>query len=41
MLDPRVVGYAVRAGRHDPQALKRVRHHLAHFGAPSDHEGTM
>jgi hypothetical protein len=41
VLDPRVVGDAVRAGRHDPQALKRVWHYLAHFGAPSDHEGTM
>jgi hypothetical protein len=41
MLDPRMVGDAVRAGRHDPQALKRVWHYLAHFGAPSHHEGTM
>jgi Protein of unknown function (DUF3626) len=33
-LDPRVIGEAVRAGRHDEQALKRVWHYLARFGAP-------
>jgi Protein of unknown function (DUF3626) len=33
-LDPRVIGEAVRAGRHDQQALKRVWHYLARFGAP-------
>ncbi|WP_412074963.1 DUF3626 domain-containing protein [Streptomyces xanthophaeus] len=33
-LDPRVIGDAVRAGRHDEQALKRVWHYLARFGAP-------
>ena len=36
LLDPRVIGDAVRAGRHDPQSLKRVWHYLAHFGAPRD-----
>lgn len=34
VLDPRIVGDAVRAGRHDPQAVKRVWHYLARFGAP-------
>ncbi|SEL47531.1 DUF3626 domain-containing protein [Streptacidiphilus jiangxiensis] len=34
VLDPRVVGDAVRAGADDPQALKKVWHYLAHFGAP-------
>jgi hypothetical protein len=33
-LDPRAVGDAARTGRHDPQALKRVWHCLARFGAP-------
>ena len=33
-LDARVVGAAVRTGRHDPQALKRVWHHVARFGRP-------
>jgi hypothetical protein len=33
-LDPRVLGDAARSGRHDPQALKRVWHCLARFGAP-------
>ncbi len=33
-LDPRIVGDAVRGGRHDPQALKKVWHCLARFGAP-------
>lgn len=31
-LDARVVGAASRAGRHDPQGLKRVWHHVARFG---------
>ncbi|MFJ4875482.1 DUF3626 domain-containing protein [Streptomyces sp. NPDC088745] len=31
-LDPAAVGEAVRTGRHDPQALKRVWHCLARFG---------
>lgn len=30
---PDVIGAAARAGRHDPQALKRVWHLLARFGA--------
>ncbi|AWZ05055.1 MULTISPECIES: DUF3626 domain-containing protein [unclassified Streptomyces] len=33
-LDPRVVGDAVRSGRHDEQALKRVWHCVGRFGAP-------
>jgi len=32
-LDARVVGAAVNAGKHDPQTLKRVWHHVARFGA--------
>lgn len=32
-LDPRVIGEAYATGRHDPQALKRVWHHVARFGA--------
>lgn len=35
-LDPRVLGDAARTGEHDPQALKRVWHYLARFGAPRD-----
>ncbi|MFG3054270.1 DUF3626 domain-containing protein [Kitasatospora sp. NPDC048239] len=34
LLDPRIIGDAVRAGRHDPQDLKKVWHHLARFGSP-------
>jgi hypothetical protein len=30
-----VIGHAVRAGHHDPQDLKKVWHHVAHFGAPA------
>ncbi|MFF3066897.1 DUF3626 domain-containing protein [Kitasatospora sp. NPDC057936] len=33
-LDPRIVGDAVRSGRHDPQDLKKVWHCLARFGPP-------
>jgi hypothetical protein len=33
-LDARVIGDAVRAGRHDPQVLKRVWHCTARFGLP-------
>lgn len=33
-LDPWVLATAARTGRHDPQALKRVWHHLARFGRP-------
>ena len=35
-LTPDVVGDAARSGRHDPQTLKRVWHHLARFGRPQD-----
>ncbi|MFE4056554.1 DUF3626 domain-containing protein [Streptomyces sp. NPDC059096] len=34
ILDPCVVGDAARAGIHDPQAVKKVWHYLARFGAP-------
>lgn len=34
LLDPRIIGDAARSGRHDPQALKKVWHCLARFGAP-------
>ncbi|MFI6150645.1 DUF3626 domain-containing protein [Streptomyces sp. NPDC051109] len=34
VLDPRIVGNAARAGRYDPQAVKKVWHYLARFGAP-------
>jgi hypothetical protein len=32
-LTPDVIGAAVRSGRHDPQALKRVWHYLARFNS--------
>ncbi|MFJ4716008.1 DUF3626 domain-containing protein [Streptomyces sp. NPDC088785] len=35
VLDPRVIGEAVRTGRHDPQALKKVWHYVARFGRPA------
>ena len=35
ILDPRIIGDAARTGRYDPQALKRVWHYLARFGAPA------
>jgi uncharacterized protein DUF3626 len=35
ILNPRIIGDAARTGRHDPQALKRVWHYLARFGAPA------
>jgi len=35
-LDPRAIGDASRAGHHDEQALKRVWHYVARFGAPED-----
>ncbi|MEU5052261.1 DUF3626 domain-containing protein [Streptomyces sp. NPDC021096] len=35
-LDPRIVGDAARSGLHDPQAVKRVWHYVARFGAPPD-----
>ncbi|MDG4822494.1 DUF3626 domain-containing protein [Asanoa sp. WMMD1127] len=31
-LDARIVGAAANAGKHDPQTLKRVWHHVARFG---------
>jgi uncharacterized protein DUF3626 len=34
LLTPRVIGQAVASGKHDPQALKRVWHYVARFGAP-------
>jgi hypothetical protein len=34
-LTPRIIGDAVRTGRYDPQALKRVWHYVARFGGPS------
>ncbi|MFD3552034.1 DUF3626 domain-containing protein [Streptomyces goshikiensis] len=34
VLDPRIVGDAARTGDHDPQAVKKVWHCLARFGAP-------
>lgn len=38
-LDPRVIGAALRTGRHDPQSLKRVWHCLANFGPPDEQAG--
>ncbi|HEX4790312.1 MAG TPA: DUF3626 domain-containing protein [Actinospica sp.] len=35
LLDPRIIGAAAATGEHDPQALKRVWHYLARFGAPA------
>ncbi len=35
-LDPRIIGDAARTGLHDPQALKKVWHCLARFGAPEE-----
>ena len=35
LLDPRIIGAAAAVGVHDPQALKRVWHYLARFGAPA------
>ena len=34
-LTPRLIGDAARTGRYDPQALKRVWHYVARFGAPA------
>ncbi|MDT0344570.1 DUF3626 domain-containing protein [Streptomyces litchfieldiae] len=36
VLTPRPIGDAARAGRHEPDALKKVWHLLAHLGAPAD-----
>ncbi|GAA1991981.1 DUF3626 domain-containing protein [Catenulispora subtropica] len=33
LLTPRVIGEAARTGKYDPQALKRVWHYVARFGA--------
>lgn len=38
-LDPRIVGDAVRANRYDQQAVKKVWHCLARFGAPPQASG--
>jgi hypothetical protein len=38
LLTPRIIGEAAATGDHDPQALKRVWHYVARFGAP-DSEG--
>jgi hypothetical protein len=35
LLDPGIIGAAAAACAHDPQALKRVWHYLARFGAPA------
>lgn len=35
-LDPALIGEAVAAGEHEPQALKRVWHYVARFGYRSD-----
>ena len=35
VVTPQVLGDASRAGRHDPQALKRVWHYVARFGSAS------
>jgi Protein of unknown function (DUF3626) len=35
VLTPLVIGQAAATGEHDPQALKRVWHYVARFGAPS------
>jgi hypothetical protein len=35
VLDPRIVGAAVRTGAHDDQALKRLWHYVARFGLTS------
>jgi len=34
-IDPWIIGAAAATGEHDPQALKRVWHYLARFGAPA------
>ncbi|MEU4091681.1 DUF3626 domain-containing protein [Streptomyces sp. NPDC026673] len=38
-LDPWIIGKAARTGRYDAQALKKVWHCLARFGAPTPAEG--
>ena len=39
VLDPRIVGDAARTDLHDPQAVKKVWHYLARFGAPRQDTG--
>jgi hypothetical protein len=34
-LDARIIGAAAATGRHDPQTLKHVWHHVARFGSPA------
>ncbi|WP_373312371.1 DUF3626 domain-containing protein [Asanoa siamensis] len=34
LLTARIIGAAANAGKHDPQTLKRVWHHVARFGQP-------
>ncbi|MDT0445005.1 DUF3626 domain-containing protein [Streptomyces johnsoniae] len=36
LLVPRTIGEAAATGRYDPQALKKVWHYLARFGAPPE-----
>ena len=36
VLTPRIVGEAAHTGHHDPQAIKKVWHCLARFGAPEE-----
>ncbi len=38
-LDPRIIGDAARTGRYDPQALKRLWHYVARFGASESYDG--
>ncbi len=40
-LDPKIIGDAVRTGRHDPQDLKKVWHCLARFGPPPPDAGPV
>ncbi|WP_232075143.1 DUF3626 domain-containing protein [Phytohabitans suffuscus] len=35
VIDPRIIGDAVRRGRHDPQSLKMVWHIVARYGTPA------
>ncbi|MBR7833346.1 DUF3626 domain-containing protein [Actinospica durhamensis] len=36
VLDPAIIGAAVATGQYDPQALKRIWHHVGRFGAAAD-----
>ena len=40
VLDPKIIGEAANSGAHDPQAIKRVWHLLARFGAPEQDRRT-